>query len=223
MANRTFKVYGQAYAPSGSVTVAITVDGTQVYNSTVPTSATPRDGQPTTQVEMLSFVMDESVVGDKSLQIDVSGGEFVMGNWWCNGASNNYLPLNWATTNAPDMTNISAAAQSEFADIVGESALGSELYNALKAGSLTNPSAEQAAAMAAADQSGPLNLTQFVLLNGANDKKASAQVNGVDVPGWDDAETSAKNWLILQDGDSYTATWSITPTDNFDNNYVPAV
>ena len=60
MANRTFKIFGSAYAPSGSVSVTVTVDGTQRFSGEVTTSATPRDGQPSTQSELISFTMDDS-------------------------------------------------------------------------------------------------------------------------------------------------------------------
>ena len=220
MANRTFKVYGQAYAASGDVTVTITVDGNQVFNGAVADSTTPITYPPTSQSEMLSFTMDESVIGDKSLSINVSGGEFVMGNWQCNGAHNEVLPKGWIDVNAPDQTNISAEAQGLFADAIGSDALGADLYNALKAGTLTNPTAEQITAMNTANDSGPLNLTDYVWLTQENDKRLSAQINGEALPDWDNAQTSATNWVVLQDGDEFTATWSITPKDNWPDNEV---
>jgi hypothetical protein len=215
MANRTFKISGSAYAPSGDVTVTVTVDGTQVYNGSVPTSATPREGQPTTQTEMLSFTMDESVVGDKSLQLDVSGGEFVMGNWQCNGAHNEIMDL-YAMAEANGGT-FSPAEQATIASTIGETKLNAQqagLYNKLVAGTATN---EDGADIIVANNTGDLNLTDYVWLTQDNDKKSSAQINGVAQPSWEDAHTSALNWLILQDGDTFTATWSVTPTDNWPN------
>ena len=210
---RTFKIFGSAYAPSGSVSVTVTVDGTERYNGTVTTSATPRDGQPTSQSELISFTMDESVTGDKSLQIDVSGGEFVMGNWQCNGAHNEIMDLlSMAQANTG---TFSAEEQATIASTIGQTKLDAQqagLYAKLTGGTATTGDGPD---IQAANETGTLNLTDYVWLNQANDKKASAQVNGVAQTGWEDAQTSAQNWLILQDGDTFTATWSITPSDNW--------
>ena len=213
MANRTFKIFGSAYAPSGSVSVTVTVDGTERYNGTVTTSATPRDGQPTSQSELVSFTMDESVTGDKSLQIDVSGGEFVMGHWQCNGAHSEIMDLFTMAQN--NGGTFSAGEQSTIATTIGETKLEAQqagLYAKLTGGTAT---LDDGPDIQTANETGTLNLTDYVWLNQANDKKTSAQVNGVAQPGWDDAQTSAQNWLILQDGDTFTATWSITPADNW--------
>ena len=213
MANRTFKVFGSAYAPSGDVSVTITVDGAQVYNGTVTTSDTPRDGQPTTQTEILSFTLDETVVGDKPLVITTSGGEFVMGNWQCNGAHNEIMDL--LTMAEANGGTFSPAEQATVASTIGQTALDAQsagLYDKLVAGTATS---DDGPAIALANNTGALNTTDYVWLTQSNDKKSSAQVNGVSQPDWDDALTSAQNWLVLQDGDTFTATWSITPTDNW--------
>ena len=213
MANRTFKIFGSAYAPVGDVSVTVTVDGIERYNGTVTTSETPRDGQPTTQSELISFTMDESVVGDKSLQIDVSGGEFVMGNWQCNGAHTEIIDL--ASLFQAGGGNFGAEEQATIASAIGETKLESQqagLYAKLTSGTAT---IEDAPPIYSANETGDLNLTDYVWLIQDNDKKSSAQVNGVDQPEWDDELTSARNFLILQDGDTFTAIWSITPTDNW--------
>ena len=215
MANRTFKIFGSAYATSGDVTVTVTVDGAQVYNGTVATSDTPRSGAPTEQAEMLSFTMDENVTGNKSLQVDVSGGEFVMGSWQCNGAHNHIMDLlSMAEANGG---TFSAGEQATIASTIGQTKLDAQsagLYDKLVAGTATS---DDGPAIALANNTGDLNLTDYVWLTQANDKKASAQVNGVSQSAWDDELTSAQNWLILQDGDTFTATWSITPLDNWPN------
>jgi len=220
MANRTFKMMGRAYAASGDVTVTLTVDGTQVFNSTVSTQNTALGGPPqfSDLSELVTWTLDESVTGAKSATLAVSGGQFIMGPIKCNGAHSHYQ--NWADIANLDPSNVTADEQSAFADLVGSDALGADLYNALKAGTVTNPTDAQRATMDAADQAGPMNTVDYVWLLADNDQKASAQVNGVDQPGWDDAETSAKNYLMLEDGDTLTTTWSITPTDNYPEYHV---
>ena len=43
MANRTFKVYGQAYAETGDVTAVLTVGGVEVFNGALAHSDKDRD------------------------------------------------------------------------------------------------------------------------------------------------------------------------------------
>jgi len=215
MANRTFKMFGSAYAASGDVTVTVTVDGIQRYNSTVTTSDTPRDGQPTTQSELLSFTMDETVTGDKSLSVAVSGGELTMGNWQCNGAHNEIMDIH--TMGANNGGTFSSAEQNTIATTIGETKLNAQqagLYAKLTGGTATSDDGDD---IQAANNTGALNTTDYVWLTEANDKKTNPQIDGVAVEGGmgDDNLDSAQWWPIIGDGETFTATWSITPTDNW--------
>jgi hypothetical protein len=217
MADRTFKVFGSAYAASGNVSVTITIDGTQRFSGEVTTSATPRDGQPTSQSELISFTMDDSVTGDKSLSVAVSGGEFVMGNWQCNAAHyNSIVDIASLTDNGADI-DTDASAQQTIASGIGQATLDAQksgLYAKLNGGTATI--ADDADDINIANRNG-LNTTDYVWLNQANDKKTSPQIDGTAVEGGmgDSDSNSAQWWPIISDGETFTATWSITPFDNW--------
>ena len=62
MANRTFKVYGQAYAEAGDVTAVLSVGGVEVFNGTVSDSTTNRNGNPPDTSNLLfTYTLDEAL------------------------------------------------------------------------------------------------------------------------------------------------------------------
>lgn len=205
MANRTYKIYGQAYAPSGSVSATVTVNGAQVFNGTVPTSDTPRDGVPGSNTELLSFDLDEAVTS-LSVSAVVSGGELCWGSTITNGGTDHRIAVNYADSIA-DKTNLTADEQTAIAAI-GEANLGTTLYNALTAGTLTNPTAEQQTAIANAnkfiDWSNDYVHAPSVLTN--------PQVNGSAWPNWDSDTMGDGSVFILADGDTLTYNWTLDPT-----------
>jgi len=79
MANRTFKVYGQAYASAGDVTAVLTVGGVEVFNGAVNDSTTVRSGQPDTNNHLFSFTLDEATTGNLAYSLTATGGELCLG------------------------------------------------------------------------------------------------------------------------------------------------
>jgi len=205
MANRTFKVYGQAYAESGDVTAVLTVGGTEVFNGTVNDSTTVRDGEPTTENHLFSFELDENTTGNLSYSLAVSGGELCLGPTHANGTPKPILTASWVDTNIPDATNVSAAAQAHVANTLGESALGTDLYNALLAGTVTQATDEQNTAIYAANIQN--DFTNFFQ---CDDIRESAQIDGVAVD-WSTDEAKKQNWVIIEDGSTFTCTWNFSP------------
>jgi len=205
MANRTFKVYGQAYAASGDVTVALSINGTEVFNGAVNDSSTVREGQPSTENHLFSFTLDENTTGDLSYSLTATGGELCLGPTRYNGIHGTIIPDSWFTDNITSLA-VSAENQTYMATQIGQTLLDAEqagLYDKLIAGTSTTEA--DGAAIRAANAKGPLEFDTFV---SQDDVRSSAQIDGVDLAEWDNAEVSARNWPILQDGQTFTCTWS---------------
>ena len=214
MANRTFKVYGQAYAEAGDVTATLTVGGVQVFNGAVNDSTTVRDGAPDTENHLFTFILDENTTGDLSYSLAVSGGELCLGPTSYNGAviQTPVIPQSWFDANMPDNTNVSAEAQDYMADQYGEVKLGTTLYNKMKAGTLSSYYEG-----ADADTLVAANITTNTEWSGyyrADDVKSSAQVDGQSLS-WTDEE-SKQNWAIIEDGQTFTCTWKFSPATVFE-------
>jgi len=206
MANRTFKVYGQAYASAGDVTAVLTVGGVEVFNSAVNDSTTVRDGQPTATNHLFSFTLDEATTGNLAYSLTATGGELCLGKTEYNGAKIAKISADWITSNIPDETNVSAEAQTHLATELGETALGTDLYNALVAGSVTHASDAQRATIVEA-----LMQPSWTTYVESDDTRVTAQVDGVDMVDWDDDTVNKVNWPILEDGQVFTCTWNHTP------------
>lgn len=213
MANRTFKVYGQAYAASGDVSVVMTVGGTEVFNGAVNDSSTVRSGPPSIENHLWTYELDETVVGDLAVSIAVTGGELCLGPTQHNLSYTQTIPTAWF-----DGDHLhTAESQTYVATQIGQSRLDAEqagLYDALVAGTATNSSATFGAIMAA-NKKGPRSAETFLPLN---DVRSELKIN-------DDAShsqvvmatdsLSKSTWtVILQSGDSLTYTWSFDPDND---------
>ena len=208
MANRTFKVYGQAHAEAGDVTAVLSVGGVEVFNGAVSDSTTDREGNaPNTSNLLFTYTLDEATTGNLAYSLAVSGGELCLGRTHYNGVPGMTIPRSWFDANVADTNNVSAEAQTYIANTIGESALGSDIYNAFIAGTLTNPTDEQDAAVMSANA-----ITDFTVYGEDNDARTNAQIDGVDLEGWDDAEVAKLNWPIIGDGETFTCTWNLDPT-----------
>jgi len=211
MANRTFKVYGQAYAASGDVSVTMSVGGTQVFSGAVNDSTTVRSGNPTTENHLWTYTLDENTVGDLAVSIAVSGGELCLGPTFHNGRTDPYI-TDTAQAEAyglsDNTTNLSAEAQTWTAGQIGEAALDAQkagLHAKLVAGTAT--AADDFDDVKAANTS-KKNWDDFVL---DNDVRDNPQLNGAAYTLMDDDEVSRSYWPILQDGDTFTYTWKFSP------------
>ena len=208
MANRTFKVYGQAYAASGDVTAVLSVGGVEVFNGAVNDSSTVRNGQPTTSNPLFTYTLDEATTGDLAYSLTATGGELCLGQTEYNGIANQTIPNSWFASNVPDSTAVTAEAQTYIANTIGESALGSTIYDALIAGTLTNLTDEQDADIVTANAIA----TDFTVYGKANDTRANGQIDGSSMAEWNDDAVNKANWPILEDGQAFTCTWNLDPT-----------
>ena len=213
MANRTFRVYGQAYAETGDVTAVLTVGGVEVFNGALAHSDEDReDGPPTVSDLQFQFELDENTVGELSYSLEVTNGEFALGRTTYNGVNEFTVDTSWINANIPDATNVSAEAQAHLANTLGELKLGSTLYDAMIAGTLTAPTNTQINSIST------VNTTKdFTVFEEDNDIRTNAQIDGVALEGWDDDALSRTGWPIIEAGSTFTCTWNLDPSTNLES------
>ena len=149
MANRTFKQYGAGYDSAGSLNVVLTIGGSEVFNGAVTVGTSNIFGADMTSTELFSFELDESVTGDVTWQITVTGTDHTSKLWLdkrsCNLVKNNMtIQYEWFAErlNALDMDNIltekmTAEDQTYMATTIGETRLDAQkagTFAALSAG-----------------------------------------------------------------------------------------
>ena len=209
MANRTFRVYGQAYAETGDVTAVLTVGGVEVFNGALAHSDNEIDGQPTVSDLQFQFELDENTTGELVYSLEVTNGEFALGRTTYNGSPGDAIVTNdWFSSNAPDATNVSAAAQTHIANTLGELKLGSTLYDALIAGSVPTPTDSQINTIQTVNH--PIDFTVF---REDNDVRTNALIDGEAIDGWSD-DNDESFWPIIPAGSTFTCTWNLDPTSN---------
>ena len=208
MANRTFRVYGQAYAETGDVTAVLTVGGVEVFNGALAHSDHEIDGQPTVSDLQFQFVLDEDTVGELSYSLEVTNGEFALGRTTYNGVPTQITTQEWFEANIADPDNISTSAQSHIATTLGELKLGSTIYDALVAGSLADPSDTQENTIQTVNTT-----TDFDTFLEDNDTRTNALIDGEAIGGWTD-DNDTMFWPIIEEGSTFTCTWNLDPSTN---------
>jgi len=205
MANRTFKVYGQAYAAAGDVSVTMTVGGTQVFTGAVNDSTTVRNGQPTTQNHLWTYTMDENTVGNLAVTIAVTGGELCLGQTEDNLHYTQIIPTSWLEANL----ELTADNQTYLATNIGQALLDAEsagLYDKLVAGTAILEA--DGANILAANSKGARDATVYEVLN---DLRDNLQIDGVTISGASTAGDKAGWWPIVQDGETLSYDWTYDP------------
>jgi len=205
MANRTFKVYGQAYAAAGDVSVTMTVGGTQVFTGAVNDSTTVRNGQPTTQNHLWTYTMDENTVGNLAVTIAVTGGELCLGQTEDNLHYTQIIPTSWLEANL----ELTADNQTYLATNIGQALLDAEsagLYDKLVAGTATLEA--DAVNIGTANSKGPRDASVYEVLNDVRD---NLQIDSGAISEASTAEDKAGWWPIVQDGETLSYDWTYDP------------
>jgi len=210
MANRTFKVYGQAYAASDDVNVTMTVNGTQVFSGAVNDSSTVRSGPPNIQNHLWTYELDENTTGNLTVSVAVTGGELCLGPTTNNHARKEIVPQSWM--DAHQAEGLTAANQTHLATEIGQTLLDAEqagLYDKLVAGTATEADATDITNANAKGDGGtdyyqPINDVRNTLAINGDPSAApiASAVQDNEQSGW---------WPILQDGDTLTYTWAFDP------------
>jgi len=105
MTARTFKQYGQGYGATPA-TIAVTIDGVEIFNGDIPTLNEPVPFPPivsseTLGVEIYSWTNDVTFQGTKSLQITVANGTLFMTDGFANYFK--YISPSWPdSSSGPD-------------------------------------------------------------------------------------------------------------------------
>jgi len=207
--NRRFKVYGQAYAEQGDVIATLTIADQVVFNGPVLDSTTVRDGQPRTSNLLFEYELPASQQGNLSYSLAISGGELCLGRTQYNLLPVATLNGTWIDQNMPDLTNISTSAQTHMASTFGEDRLGSTIYDALVAGSLTAPTDDELQVLIDANcNQGPEDVFKW-----DKDDRKNALINGEEIDGWA-MRWTASWWPIIGDGSEFTCTWNLDPATN---------
>jgi hypothetical protein len=162
---RTFKQYGCAHDTTGSVNVAVSIGGTEVYNGAVTADTEPHDGD-FPSAELFTFELAEDVSGDTAWSVTVTGSEGAyvnLGNLECNKVNpETTIPLTYFTdkiatfTSADDM--FTAEEQTYIDTTLGDS-LTSDVRSKLQAG--TSKPADDARVVMEANETGNMDPAQY--------------------------------------------------------------
>ena len=138
---RTFKQYGYAHDTTGSLNVAVTVDGTEVFNGAVTAETEPQDTADYDEVELFQFELPEATTGNTEWDVVVTGseGSFVnIGSLKCNKVKPVMtIPLTYFTEKIEAFESVSdkfTAEQQTYIDEQINTRLSAETRAKLQAG-----------------------------------------------------------------------------------------
>ena len=138
---RTFKQYGYAHDTEGSLNVAVTVDGTEVFNGAVTAETEPQDTANYNEVELFQFELPEATTGNTEWDVVVTGseGSFVnIGSLKCNKVKPVMtIPLTYFTEKIEAFESVSdkfTAEQQTYIDEQINTRLSAETRAKLQAG-----------------------------------------------------------------------------------------
>lgn len=92
MSIRAFKFRGQAFAPTGNVSVLATFNGVEIHNGAIPTTQSTAPDANAEMLELWTAEMDATVTGNINLSIEVQGGTLFFGGLLANSP---YNPPDW--------------------------------------------------------------------------------------------------------------------------------
>jgi|14_taG_2_1085336.scaffolds.fasta_scaffold24028_2 hypothetical protein len=178
---RTFKQYGCAHDTTGSLNVAVSIDGTQVYNGAVTADTEPHDSD-FPQSELFTFELAEDVSGDTAWSVTVTGSEGAyvnLGEVECNMVNpETTIPLTYFTDKIATFTSendMFTAEQQTYIDTTLGDSLSAEVRAKLQAG--TSKPIDDARVVMEANETGNMDPAQYetatkVLSNGQLDSEA---------------------------------------------------
>lgn len=202
---RTFKQYGCAHDTTGSVNVAVSIGGTEVYNGAVTADTEPHDGDHASE-ELFTFDLADDVSGDTSWEVTVTGseGSYVnLGNLECNKVNPaTTIPLTYFTDKIATFTSVDdmfTAEEQTYIDTTLGDSLTSAVRTKLQAG--TSKPADDARVVMEANETGELDPAQYeavtkVLSNGQLDGNALAVVDTEPSVGTGEVLTMTANLTI---------------------------
>lgn len=207
---RTYKVYGCAHDPSGSLDVTLSVGGNEVYNGSITAETEPHTEDPLEVSHIFSFDVADTVTGNQNWSMTVTGSEdpaqVNISHMECNNVRPNMtIELEYFTDKIeamedPTTEGMTSEQQTHVANTIGETALGSTVYNKLVAGTSV-PAVDGRVVMVANELDG-LDADHYYTVEGSF---TSVQIDG-------EAYASGEGVTIpVQSGETMTLTWDMTP------------
>lgn len=207
---RTYKVYGCAHDPSGSLDVTLSVGGNEVYNGSITADTEPHSEDPLEISHIFSFDVADTVTGNQNWSMTVTGttdpAHVNISHMECNNVRPNmtieleYFTDKLTAMDDPTADSFEASVQTHIANTLGETALGSTVYNKLIAGTSV-PAVDARVVMEANEEDGK-DADHYYDVEGSF---TSIQING-------EAYASGEGVTIpVQSGETMTLTWDMTP------------
>ena len=209
---RTYKLYGCTHDDAGSLDVVITVGGNEVFNSTITADTEEHDSsEPLLWEHVLSFEVPEETTGNQAMTVSVTGshdsGELYVYSLECNKVRPNMqIALEYFTDkiNAMEDAAIDQFApdvQAYIANTLGETALGTEIYNKLLAGN--GVPAQDAAVVMPANELEGLDESVYYPVN--------SRPTNVNIDGEAYDMSNEGSAIPVLHGHTATFTWDLTP------------
>ena len=208
---RTYKVYGCAHDASGSLDVTLSVGGSEVFNGSITVDTAEHTESPLEIAEIFTFDVDDSITGNQAWSMTITGSaddaEMHVHHLECNNVRPNmtleleYFTDKIAALDDPITDALPADVQTNIATTIGETALGSTVYNKLIGGTSV-PAVDAGVVMNANEEEGK-DANHYYKVEGTfssvtiNDE-AYAVSEGVTIP--------------MISGDTLALTWDMTPT-----------
>jgi len=207
---RNFKLYGCAHDTSGSVNVALSIGGTEVFNGAVTARTDAHtEGEEYEVDELLSFDLADDVSGDTAWSVTLTGSESTASLAIGQLKSNNYrtnmtVPLEYfmdkIIANSYDLTIPFTAEEQTYIDTQLGDALPADVRTKLQAGTSV-PFDDATAVMLANELDGvDPNVYGDVIVAYSN-----GQLDGIEYD-----VTVPNMWPNIQDGQTLTMTANLT-------------
>lgn len=207
---RTYKVYGCAHDPSGSLDVTLSVGGNEVFNGSITADTEPHNEDPLEIGHIFSFDVADTVTGNQNWSMTVTGttdpSHVNISHLECNNVRPNmtieleYFTEKLTAMDDPTADSFEASVQTHIANTIGETALGSTVYNKMIAG--TSVPAVDARVVMEANELDGKDADHYYEVEGSF---TSVQIDG-------EAYASGEGVTIpVQSGETMTLTWDMTP------------
>ena len=213
ISNRTFKAYGQAYAPVGDVSVVLKINNISVFSGAVADSSTVRTGPPTIENLLFQFELPKATIGAVDFSLAVTGGELCLGPIGYNG-----LDRRWPGAAPVDVYTVEN--QLITAGLL-QGLVSAECHAALLAGQCTSDTGPYEAEIVAAWETWKTADKDWEYFEKANfseqhAKQSASLAGGSADPIHQDLSqmnssliNKAAWWPIIESGETFACTWTI--------------
>lgn len=192
------------------MTAVLTVGGVEVFNGKVASSSISKGTeQPDTTNFLFEYDLDQDMIGPLSYSLQVTGGELCLGRTEYNQLPDSIIEPGWMAANFANYNILPQETQQTLATRIGEHKLGKELYVSLKAGTLSQPTAEQRELI--------LNANDMIhpadIFRAGEIIRTNPQINGEIIDGWGEGDNDDVCFCpIIPANSTFTCTINLDPT-----------